>query len=66
MHGGAAGQVRRKARERLTEAETWRTLGAWLRSPAGQEYRDQAALAGDQAALALDRAALEAFAARLS
>jgi hypothetical protein len=58
MHGGAAGQVRRKARERLAEAQAWRTLGAWQRSPAYQEFRERAGLAAD-------RPAIEEFARRL-
>lgn len=65
MHGGTSPQAKRKARERMLEAEVWRTLGSWMHSPAGQEYRDRIALADDRAALARDRAALEALAARL-
>jgi hypothetical protein len=57
-HGGAAGQVRRKARERRLEADIYRTLAAWSSSPAARE-------ASDRAALASDRLALEAFARRL-
>jgi hypothetical protein len=59
MHGGAAGQVRRKAHERVIEAAAYRTLDAYLRSPAYQE-------AAARSALASDRPAVEAFAERLA
>lgn len=58
MHGGAVGQVKRKARERVLEADIARTLAAWSSSRAGREYQDQAALAGDWPAI-------EVLAARL-
>lgn len=51
IHGGAARQVKRKARERLLEAEAWRTLAAWQRNPAAQEWRDRAAVQEDYPAL---------------
>ena len=53
MHGAAAGQVKRKARERVIEASAGRTLAAWLASPAGREYQDRAALASDRPAVEL-------------
>jgi hypothetical protein len=59
MHGGAAGQVKRKGRERQFEADAYRALVAWSHSPAAREHQERAELAAD-------RAALEAFAARLS
>src|SRR5487761_1376956 len=52
-HGGSSPQAKRKARERPTEIAAYRTLGAWLSSPAAAEYaeyQDRAALAGDRAA----------------
>lgn len=57
-HGGASPQARRKALERLTEIAAYRTLDAWLASPAYQAHQELLGLAGD-------RAAVEAFAARL-
>jgi hypothetical protein len=59
MHGGAAGQVKRKARERVLEAAAYRTLDSWLRSPAHQEYRERSAFASD-------RVLVEEFARRLA
>lgn len=58
MHGAGAGQVKRKARERLAEAAAWRTLGAWVSSPAYQEFRERTGLAAD-------RPVIEEFARRL-
>jgi hypothetical protein len=58
-HGGRAPQVRLAARRRLTEVALYRTFGAWSRSPAALEYREQMALASD-------RPVIEAFAERLS
>jgi len=58
-HGGAAGQVRRAAERRLLEIAAHRTLAAWLRSPAGREAQERAALVYDQPVLA-------ALAARLA
>lgn len=58
MHGAASPQARRKAWERLVEAEAWRTLGAWQRSPAYQEFRERAGLVAD-------RPVIEEFARRL-
>lgn len=58
-HGGAAGQVKRKAAERLLEQAAWRTFAAWSRTPAAQEARDRDALA-------LDRPVIEALAERLA
>jgi hypothetical protein len=57
-HGAAAGQVKRKARERQLEADLYRTLAAWSNSPAAREAQDRIALADD-------RPAIEAFARRL-
>lgn len=54
MHGGAAGQVKRKAAERLIEAGAYRALGAYLLSPS---YRQDQELVG----LAADRPVIEAF-----
>jgi hypothetical protein len=51
MHGGAAGQVKRKARERVVEQSARRLLAAWAASPAYQDYQDAAALAGDRPAI---------------
>jgi hypothetical protein len=48
MHGGAAGQVRRKARERVLEAAAYRALDAYPRSPAYQEDATRVALASDR------------------
>jgi len=59
VHGGAAGQVLRKARERLLEADAARTFGAWLRSPGYREYQERAAFVSD-------RPVIEALAARLA
>jgi hypothetical protein len=61
VHGGAAGQVLRKARERALEAAAARTFGAYLRSPAYREHQDWAARVSDAPVLAafaerLDRA----------
>ena len=50
-HGGAAGQVKRKARERQLEADIYRTLAAWSRSPVGRDASDRAALASDRLVL---------------
>lgn len=50
-HGGAAGQVKRKARERQVEAAAYRALAAWTSSPASREASDRAALAGDRLAV---------------
>lgn len=58
-HGAGAPQVRRAAEARLLEIAAYRTLDAWLSSPAGREYLDRAALASD-------RQTIEAFAARLA
>ena len=58
VHGGTLPRVKRKARERLVEADVARTLGAYLRSPAYREHRELMALASD-------RSVIEAFAERL-
>ena len=57
-HGGRAPQVRRAAHARLIEIAAYKTLDAWLGSPAAREFQERAALAGD-------RSAVEAFADRL-
>ena len=58
VHGGAAGQVKRKARERQLEAAAYRLLATWTPTSAAWEYRERAGLAADLAAV-------EAFARRL-
>jgi hypothetical protein len=57
-HGGRARQVRRAAERRLLEIAAYRTLGAWQRSPAYQEFRARTGLAAD-------RPVIEEFARRL-
>jgi hypothetical protein len=59
MHGGAAGQVRRKAGERVLEAQAYSILATWTASPAAQALRDRNAAA-------FDRPVIEALAARLA
>jgi hypothetical protein len=45
MHGGAAPQVRQKARERVIEARAYRTLAALSQSQAERDYREMREMA---------------------